>query len=130
VEGLYEQIQEASGFIRSKTRTVPRYALILGTGLGGMAESIKADVAIAYDEIPHFAKSTSIGHVGNLIIGELGGKSVVAMQGRIHYYEGYSAKEIVLPVLVMEMLGIKTLIVSNVIFFCSSSINRFAFSPI
>ncbi len=124
VEGLYEQIEEAREFIRKKTPVEPRFALILGTGLGGMAESITMKTAISYDEIPHFVKSTSIGHEGNFIIGELGGKSVVAMQGRLHYYEGYTMREITFPVRVMRALGAETLILSNAVGGMSPHLDR------
>jgi purine-nucleoside phosphorylase len=115
VRGIYEQIQQSVEYIKTKAKKKPRYALILGTGLGGAAEAIDAEATIPYGEIPHFVKSTSIGHDGNLIIGNLGGQEVAAMQGRLHYYEGYSMKEITFPVRVMRALGAETLILSNAV---------------
>jgi len=115
VHGLYDKIQEAAGLVRERTRLVPRFGLVLGTGLGDVADAIEADAVIPYDEIPHFARSTSIGHKGNLVVGTLGGKPVVSMQGRVHYYEGYSMKEVTFPVRVMRALGAQELIVSNAV---------------
>jgi len=115
VRGLYEKIQEAKACIEQKTRVKPQVALVLGTGLGGMAGSIDADVSIPYAEIPHFVKATGLGHDGNLIVGSLGGKSVVAMQGRLHYYEGYTMKEITFPLRVMHALGAGELVMSSAV---------------
>lgn len=115
MRGLYEQIQQSVEFIQSIRKCKPRFALILGTGLGGVAEAIEAQATVPYGDIPHFVKSTSIGHEGNLIIGTLGGQDVVAMQGRLHFYEGYSMKEITFPVRVMRALGAETLILSNAV---------------
>jgi len=115
VRGLYEKIEEAKRCIRKLTPAEPHFALVLGTGLGGMADAIQADAKIPYGDIPHFAASTSIGHEGNLIIGKLGGKDVVAMQGRLHYYEGYTMKEITFPLRVMRALGAERLIMSNAV---------------
>jgi purine-nucleoside phosphorylase len=115
VRDLFEQIQQSVEYIQGITKKKPRFALILGTGLGGVAEAIDAEATIPYGDIPHFVTSTSIGHQGNLIIGQLGGQNVVAMQGRLHYYEGYSMKEITFPVRVMRALGADTLILSNAV---------------
>jgi purine-nucleoside phosphorylase len=112
---LYEQIQEATDFILTQTRTRPRFGLVLGTGLGDVAGAIEADAVIPYREIPHFVESTSMGHEGNLIIGTLGGKRVASMQGRLHYYEGYSMAEITFPIRVMRALGAEELIISNAV---------------
>lgn len=109
----FEMIQESKAFIESKTGVKPEYGIILGTGLGKLAESIKADCTISYEEIPHFPVSTVEAHAGKLIIGTLAGKKVMAMQGRFHYYEGYSMQQIVFPVRVMKFMGVHTLIVSN-----------------
>ena len=87
--------------------------IILGSGLGELAEKIENKIVIPYKDIPHFAVSTAMGHKGNLIAGLLGGKFVVAMQGRFHYYEGYGMDQVTLPVRVMKLLGIKFLIVSK-----------------
>lgn len=104
---------EAVNFIQQETSFQPEYLLILGTGLGQLAEEIEAVHTISYDKIPHFPVSTVESHAGRLIFGELGGKSVVAMQGRFHYYEGYTMQQIAFPVRVAKALGAQTLIVSN-----------------
>lgn len=115
MNSLYEKIEEAKQYIEAKTSTVPGIALILGTGMGGIAEMIGAQVQIPYGEIPHFVTSTSHSHAGNLIVGELAGKPVVAMQGRLHYYEGYSMQEITFPLRVMRAMGASDLIMSNAV---------------
>ncbi|HTR80328.1 MAG TPA: purine-nucleoside phosphorylase [Bacteroidota bacterium] len=110
---LRQHINEALNFLRTKTSATPTVGIILGTGLGGLAKEIKADVVIDYGDIPHFPLSTVESHKGKLIFGTLGGKSVVAMQGRFHYYEGYTMQQITFPVRVMKFLGVDTLLVSN-----------------
>ena len=110
---MYEKIVEATEYIKGITDIKPEIALILGSGLGAMAENIKNPVKIKYSDIPNFPVSTVVGHAGELIIGELEGKNVVAMQGRFHYYEGYSQSFTAMPVRVMKMLGAETLIVTN-----------------
>lgn len=110
---LYEQIQEAKRMIESKWRNKPRVGIILGTGLGGLAEDIKAEASFPYQELPHFPHSTAPSHAGRLVCGQLGGKNVMAMEGRFHFYEGYSLKQITFPVRVMRALGCEVLIVSN-----------------
>lgn len=100
-------------FLRSKTDFQPDYLLILGTGLGQLAEEIDTVLTIEYDQIPNFPVSTVESHKGRLILGELGGKKVIAMQGRFHYYEGYSMQQIAFPVRVTKALGAHTLFVSN-----------------
>ena len=111
---MLEQIKATSEFIRSQIgEFVPQVGIILGTGLGGQAESIDVKYSIDYSSIPNFPVSTVEGHKGRLIFGELGGKQVVAMQGRFHYYEGYTMQQVTFPVRVMKLLGIKTLFVSN-----------------
>ncbi len=109
----YERIQEAKSFIKEKYITSPEYGIILGTGLGRLVEDIEIDVEIPYGHIPHFPVATVEAHAGKLICGTLSGKSVLAMQGRYHYYEGYSMQQIVFPIRVMKFLGIHNLIVSN-----------------
>jgi purine-nucleoside phosphorylase len=111
---LYDQIQSAVAAIRARTGARPDVAIILGTGLGGLAKEIRADTVIPYEELPGFPLSTVETHAGRLILGQLGGRSVVAMQGRFHRYEGYSLREVTFPVRVMHALGASTLIVSNV----------------
>ena len=108
-------IQESAGHILSRLGDTPRptVGIILGSGLGLLADHISGSIVIPYSEIPHFRRSTAIGHKGNLIVGQLGGKQVLAMQGRFHYYEGYSMQEVTFPVRVMSAMGIKTLMVSN-----------------
>ena len=104
---------EAADYIRSRTQYRPTTAIILGSGLGKLADAIIDADIIPYSEIPHFKKSTAVGHKGNLIFGLLDGKPVMAMQGRFHYYEGYTMQEVTFPVRVMSRLGIKRLLVSN-----------------
>lgn len=111
---IYDQIQEALQFIRSKTDLAPRFGIILGTGLGHLADEIEVAAEIPYGEIPHFPVSTVPGHKGHLILGHLAGQPVVAMAGRFHYYEGYSMQQVVFPVRVMKFMGIERLFISNV----------------
>ncbi len=110
---MLEKIKETASFLRNKVHTAPETAVILGTGLGHLADHITDKLEIPYTEIPHFPVSTVEGHSGKLIFGKLGGKDIMAMQGRFHYYEGYSMQEVTFPVRVMHELGIKTLFVSN-----------------
>ena len=110
---LRRQIDEAIKFLRTKTAATPAVGIILGTGLGGLAKEIKQDVIIDYEHIPHFPVSTVESHRGRLIFGTLGGKTVVAMQGRFHYYEGYTMQQVTFPVRVMKFLGVNTLLISN-----------------
>ncbi len=113
MQHLRPQIAESAAFIRSRWSERPRCGIILGSGLGGVGESIELDTAIDYGDMPHFLKSTAVGHRGRLLCGKLGGVSVVAMQGRFHCYEGYSAERATFPVRVLHALGIELLIVSN-----------------
>ena len=110
---MYAKIQETAQWLKERISTQPKTAIILGTGLGRLAEEIKVKARISYSDIPHMPVSTVEGHSGCLIIGELGGKDILAMQGRFHYYEGYSMKEVTFPIRVMHELGIKTLFISN-----------------
>jgi purine-nucleoside phosphorylase len=110
---LREQIDEASKFIRGKWNATPRVGIILGSGLGSVGDAIEREAAIDYGDIPHFMRSTAIGHHGRLLCGRLGAVEVMAMQGRFHCYEGYSAQRATFPVRVMKALGIELLIVSN-----------------
>ncbi|MGD8412679.1 MAG: purine-nucleoside phosphorylase [Candidatus Latescibacterota bacterium] len=112
---LFEQIGEAAQHILTRTKMRPAFGLVLGTGLGDVAEEIEAEATIPYGEIPHFVESTGIGHEGNLIIGRLGGKKVAVMQGRLHYYEGYSMQQITFPIRVIRALGATDLIVTNAV---------------
>jgi purine-nucleoside phosphorylase len=111
---LRKHIEEALEFIRNKTDEKPKIGIILGTGLGGLANEIKKKTVIDYKSIPHFPVSTVESHHGKLIFGTLAGKKVVAMQGRFHMYEGYDLKQITFPVRVMKFLGVANLLVSNV----------------
>ena len=108
-----DQIHETTAFLKSRIHTVPQAAIVLGSGLGKLGDRIGNALTIPYKEIPNFKASTAAGHKGNLIFGTLGGRDVVAMQGRFHYYEGYTMHEVTLPVRVFASLGIKTLFVSN-----------------
>ncbi|MEI6523014.1 MAG: purine-nucleoside phosphorylase [Bacteroidota bacterium] len=111
---MLETIKETTHFIKSKTNNYnPQVGIILGTGLGGLVNEIKAEHVISYEDIPNFPVSTVEGHSGKLIFGQLGNKKVVAMQGRFHYYEGYDMKQVTFPVRVMKFLGITHLFVSN-----------------
>jgi len=112
---LHDRIQAAADFIRGRAPEPIEFGLILGTGLGDLADRIDHPVAIPYGEVPHFVESTAISHDGNLILGSLEGRSVAVMQGRVHYYEGYSMKDITLPVRVMKALGAHSLIMSNAV---------------
>lgn len=110
---MLEKIQETATYLKGKINTHPETAIILGTGLGSLVHEITDKYEIDYKDIPHFPLSTVEGHSGKLIFGKLGDKDIMAMQGRFHYYEGYSMKEVTFPVRVMHALGIKTLFVSN-----------------
>jgi purine-nucleoside phosphorylase len=110
---LRERIAETVAAIRARTQAEPRVGIILGTGLGGLAERIQVETAIPYAELPNFPLSTVESHTGRLLFGTLGGKAVVAMQGRFHRYEGYTLQQVTFPVRVMRALGVDTLIASN-----------------
>ena len=110
---MYKRILETAEWLRTKMTTQPETAIILGTGLGELAKEIDKEQVIPYTEIPHFPVSTVEGHAGCLIFGKLGGKDILAMEGRFHYYEGYDMKQVTFPIRVMRELGIKTLFVSN-----------------
>lgn len=105
--------QEAADYLLSRLSNRPQIAIILGSGLGSLADRIEDATVIPYAEIPHFVRSTVAGHKGNFICGTLGGKAVLAMQGRFHYYEGYSMQQVTFPIRVMHLMGVKHLLVSN-----------------
>jgi purine-nucleoside phosphorylase len=107
------KIEEARSFIASKINVKPTLGLILGSGLGVLADLIEEAIVLPYASIPHFPVSTVFGHAGELVVGKVGGKNVVLMKGRFHMYEGYSAEEVTFPVRVMKALGVQTLIVTN-----------------
>jgi purine-nucleoside phosphorylase len=108
-----EQIDRIADFIRSKSSYHPKVGIILGSGLGALAASVEFSTIIPYNEIPEWPISTVIGHQGHLVIGKFENKEVIVMQGRVHYYEGYSIAQVVLPVRVLQRLGIEILIVTN-----------------
>jgi purine-nucleoside phosphorylase len=110
---MLEQIKTTAAYLKEKYSIAPEVGIILGTGLGGLVNEIEIKHSVPYESIPNFPISTVEGHSGKLIFGELGGKQVVAMQGRFHYYEGYTMQQVTFPVRVMKLLGIKTLMVSN-----------------
>ena len=110
---MLERIQETASYLKSKMKTQPETAIILGTGLGSLVNEITDKYEISYESIPNFPVSTVEGHSGKLIFGKLGNKEILAMQGRFHFYEGYAMTEVTFPVRVMRELGIKTLFVSN-----------------
>jgi len=110
---LLEQIRASAGAVRKRSSLVPEIAIVLGTGLGRLAEKIKSGAEIEYGRIPHFPVSTVESHAGKLMLGVLAGKKVAAMEGRFHFYEGYSMREVTFPVRVLRELGAKILVVSN-----------------
>ena len=113
MQNLYDKIHEAREAIANRWPNKPRVGIILGTGLGGFAEDIQAEATIAYGDVPHFPQSTVVSHAGRLVCGQLAGKTVMAMEGRFHFYEGYTLQQITFPVRVMKSLGCEVLIVSN-----------------
>lgn len=116
VTDLYERIRESASFIRKRIKAKPAVGIVLGSGLGGLAKKISVKARIPYEEIPNFPVSTVAGlHAGNLIIGALSGRTVVAMEGRVHYYEGYTMQQVTFPVRVMRALGARTLILTSAV---------------
>ena len=110
---LYERAEHAARIIRSRTKLEPRIAIVLGSGLGEFADEFDEPVGIPYEEIPGFARSTAQGHAGRLVVGKIDDVPVVAMQGRVHYYEGYSLEQVTFPIRTFKLLGVKTLILTN-----------------
>lgn len=110
---LIEQLHQTTAFIRQQCATSPSIGIVLGSGLGNFIGEMKVEKEISYSDIPHFPVSTVEGHSGKLIFGHIGGKDVVAMAGRFHFYEGYTPQQVVYPVRVMKMLGVDTLLISN-----------------
>lgn len=110
---MLKKINEAVAYIKNIYNDIPSAGIVLGSGLGSFTTEMTIEKEISYDQIPHFPVSTVEGHSGKLIFGELGGKKVVAMAGRFHYYEGYSTTDVVFPIRVLKFLGIKTLLISN-----------------
>ena len=113
METYIDQITAATSYIQQNTKIRPDIGIILGTGLGGLAKEINIENIISYKDIPHFPVSTVETHEGKLLLGRLNNKQVIAMQGRFHYYEGYTMKQITLPVRVMKKMGVHTLLISN-----------------
>ena len=109
----YESVLEAAAYVRSMLPREPAIGIVLGSGLGDLAGEIENKIEIPYGDIPHFARSTAPGHKGQLVYGTLGGKPVLCMQGRLHYYEGHTMESIIFPVRVMKLLGVRTLILTN-----------------
>lgn len=110
---LYERAEHATRVIRSRISVEPRIALVLGSGLGDFADDFDEAVGIPYEEIPGFMRSTAQGHAGRLVVGKIDSVPVLAMQGRVHYYEGYSLEEVTFPIRTFDLLGIKTLVLTN-----------------
>jgi len=111
--GLYERAEHATRVIRARISVEPRIALVLGSGLGSFADDFEEAVTIPYEEIPGFVRSTAQGHAGQLVVGKIENVPVLAMQGRVHYYEGYSLEEVTFPVRTFGLLGVKTLVLTN-----------------
>ena len=111
--GLYERAEHAARIIRSRTTETPRIAIILGSGLGAFADDFENAVSIPYEDITGFPRSTAEGHAGRLVIGKIDQVPLMAMQGRVHFYEGYSLEQVTFPIRVFKLLGIKTLILTN-----------------
>ena len=110
---FFEKVKESADYIAGRIHHKPAIGIILGSGLGGLVDVIEEKEVIPYEEIPNFPQSTVAGHAGNLVIGKIGNQIVAAMQGRFHYYEGFTLKEVTYPLYVMQMMGIKNLIVTN-----------------
>lgn len=108
-----DQYREAAAYLAARITGNPKTGIILGSGLGSLADRIEEATVIPYSEIPHFMHSTATGHKGNLICGKLGGQTVLAMQGRFHYYEGYTMQQVTFPIRIMKLIGIENLLVSN-----------------
>jgi purine-nucleoside phosphorylase len=109
----FERAESAANFIFTKTDLRPKIALVLGSGLGAFADEFETPTKIPYSEIPHFPRSTAIGHAGQLVVGKVGGIPLAGMQGRVHLYEGYSAKDVAFPIRVFARMGIKAVILTN-----------------
>ncbi|MFN3916730.1 MAG: purine-nucleoside phosphorylase [Flavobacteriales bacterium] len=109
----FKQLKESAEFLSAKGILTPEVGIVLGTGLANLAQSIEVEQEISYENIPHFPLSTVEFHSGKLIYGKMAGKQVLAMQGRFHFYEGYTMQQIIFPIRVMKLLGIKTLLISN-----------------
>ena len=113
MNNTYEKLKESLAFVRSKTDFKPEIGVVLGSGLGNFATEIKSVFTVEYDSIPGFPKSTVSGHQGRFVFGYVGEKPIIAMQGRVHYYEGYDIKDVVMPIRLMGLLGAKSIILTN-----------------
>jgi purine-nucleoside phosphorylase len=113
IEDYIHKVDETVSFLKEKTNRKPSVVIILGTGLGGLVDSIEVDSLLPYEQIPHFPRSTVEGHQGNLIFGKLSGKNVAVLQGRFDYYEGYSTRELTFPLRTLSLLGAENLVVTN-----------------
>ncbi|HEY8226783.1 MAG TPA: purine-nucleoside phosphorylase [Pyrinomonadaceae bacterium] len=111
--GLYERAEHAARIIRARISSQPRIAVVLGSGLGAFADDFEESITIPYQEIPGFGRSTAVGHAGELVIGKIDQVPLLAMKGRLHYYEGYSLEEVTFPVRALKLLGLKTIILTN-----------------
>jgi len=110
----FDQVTEAAGFLRSRLGSLaPRVGIVLGSGLGAVAEDVATPVVVPYAQIPHFPQSTVEGHSGRIVVGELGGTPVVVMQGRVHFYEGYTPQQVTFPMRVLGMLGVRAVVLTN-----------------
>ena len=111
--GEYERAEEAAAYVRGHIKTQPQIAVVLGSGLGAFADELSEAVRVNYRDIPHFPQSTVAGHSGRLVVGYLDGMPVAAMQGRVHLYEGYSAREVAFPMRVLGRIGVKAVVLTN-----------------
>ena len=112
--GYYEQVAEAAAFVKSRLGALsPRVGIVLGSGLGAVADAVADPVSVSYNQIPHFPQSTVEGHLGRLVAGLLGGAPVVILQGRVHFYEGYSPREVTFPMRVLGALGVRAVVLTN-----------------
>lgn len=110
---IYEHVQQSAAYIRNQIQDLPTIGIILGSGLGDLVETMAEKVVIPYSGIPHFPESHLEGHSGNLVIGKIGGRVLAAMQGRFHFYEGFTMEQVVYPIYVMKLLGVRDLVVTN-----------------
>lgn len=113
VSSLYERAEHAARTIRAQVSVEPRVAVVLGSGLGGFADDFGDAVTIPYEDIPGFVRSTALGHAGRLVVGKIDQLPILAMQGRVHYYEGYTLEEVTFPIRTFKLLGVKTIILTN-----------------
>ena len=113
MDGFYEQVQQSAEYILHRCALRPTCGIVLGSGLGSLVDRMEDKTVIAYADIPHFPRSTVAGHAGNLVLGTLAGRAVAALQGRFHYYEGFSMQQVTYPVYVLRLLGVQTLVITN-----------------